>query len=407
MRSLRRVCLVCRLGCLALCLLGAQAPYAPLAADEPQVKARYQGWTLDQWRDRIKSLDPQSPEAAAAVSGLLEIALDPAAPWFTRRQAALTLGRIGPSAAAAVPQLEQLIQGPATDDTAPALWAMKALALFGPVAAPATPAISQLALSPGTEPHLQLLSIEALCRIGLAHPQTLPTVIALLQQDQPLLSPARMRSGVELDRVVAAIQCLELFGSGGADAVPVLLRYSEDREERVRRAVAVTLGAFGPRGNDAAQRLAEIVVTDQSLDVRDVAAISLGQVGVTEWLGRLIRHPDAATRERACVGLGYSSPSDNTAQELLAEAERDQSSTVRMAAIEALQRLTKDSRRTAPAAARELASEERSVRLRAIRFLTQLGPKAAPAREQLEQLTHHTDSQVSRSATRLLESLLP
>jgi len=408
MRSMRQICLVSQLGCLALCLFGVPAQAAQSAPrKEVADEIRYEGLTLDEWRDRIKSLDPRAPEAAEAVNGLLQIVKATDAPWFTRRQAALTLGRIGQSAAVAVPVLQQFIREPVQDDTASALWAMKALALFGPVAAPATPAISQLALSPGTEPHLQLLSIEALCRIGPAHPQTLPTVIALLQQDQPLLSPARMRSGVELDRVVAAIQCLELFGSGGADAVPVLLRYSEDREERVRRAVAVTLGAFGPRGSDAAQRLAEIIVTDQSLDVRDVAAISLGQVGGTEWLGRLIRHPDAATRERACVGLGYSSPSDNTAQELLTAAERDQSSTVRIAAIETLQRLTKDSRRTAPAAARELASEERSVRLRAIRFLTQLGPKAGPAREQLEQLKHHTDPQVSRSATRLLESLLP
>ena len=408
MRSLQRVCWVCRLGCLALCLLGVQCRPAQ-SAPESQLaeEARYEGLTLDEWRDRIKALDPRAPESAEAVNGLLQIVKATDAPWFTRRQAALTLGRIGQSAAVAVPVLQQLIHEPVQDDTASALWAMKALALFGPVAAPATPSISQLALSPGTEPHLQLLSIEALCRIGLAHPQTLPTVIALLQRDQPLLSPERMRSGVELDRVVAAIQCLELFGSGGADAVPVLLRYSEDREERVRRGVAVTLGAFGPRGNDAVQRLAEIIVTDQSLDVRDVAAISLGQVGGTEWLGRLIRHPDAATRERACIGLGYSSPSDSTAQEWLTEAGRDLSSTVRIAAIEALQRLTKDSRRTAPAAARELASEERSVRLRAMRFLTQLGSKAAPAREQLEQLTHHTDSQVRRSATRLLESLFP
>lgn len=405
MRSLRRVCLICRLGCLALCLLGAQAPYAPLAADEPQVQARYQGWTLDQWRDRIKSLDPQSPEAAAAVSGLLEIALDPAAPWFTRRQAALTLGRIGPSAAAAVPQLEQLIQGPATDDTAPALWAMKALALFGPVAAPSTPTISRIVLAPETEPDLRLLSIEALGRIGLAHPQTFPTMIALLQRDRPLTVPGRERSGEELDRVVAVIQCLELFRGGGADAVPILLRYSEDREERVRRAVAVTLGAFGPRGNDAAPRLAEQVATDRSLDVRDVAAVSLGQVAGTEWLVRLLGHREATTRERACIGLGYLPPADQAGRSALLEARSDESGTVRIAAHESLQRLTGDSRMTAPAAARELTSADRSVQLRAIRLLTQLGAKAAPAREELQKLANHSEPQIRRSAQRLLDQL--
>ena len=56
--------------------------------------------TLDQWRSRMKELDPNSPASAAAVPGLLEIVSDVDAPWFTRRQAALTLGRMGTPAAA-------------------------------------------------------------------------------------------------------------------------------------------------------------------------------------------------------------------------------------------------------------------------------------------------------------------
>lgn len=407
MRSSSGIWSVCLLGFLANSLLGVRVSVGQQDAErDAHAAVRYEGLTLDQWRDRIKLLDPKSPEASLAVTGLLEIVEDSQAPWFTRRQAALTLGRIGEPAVDAVAVLQKLVRGPVSDDTAPALWAMKALALFGPVAAPATPTISELALAPATEPHLQLLSIEALCRIGLAHPQTLSTVIALLQRDQPLIAAGRVRSGQELDRVVAAIQCLELFRAGGADAVPILLRYSEDREERVRRAVAVTLGAFGPRGNDAAPRLAEMVAADRSLDVRDVAAAALGQVAGTEWLGRLLRHPDPATRERACVGLGHLPPSDRSARITLTEAASDDSAIVRIAAIESLQRLTGDSGFTAPAAARELASNERSVRLRAIRLLTQLGPKAAPARDELQKLTSHADPQVSRSARRLLE-LLP
>ena len=49
----------------------------------------------------MKSLDFQSPEAAVEVPGLIEIVENEAVPWFTRRQAALTLGRIGEPAASA------------------------------------------------------------------------------------------------------------------------------------------------------------------------------------------------------------------------------------------------------------------------------------------------------------------
>lgn len=405
MSAIRGICLVCWLGLLGP---GPGWSFSSMAADEQAVDVtRYSDLTLDQWRDRIKSLDPTSPDAADAVTGLLEIVEDSAVPWFTRRQAALTLGRIGKPAAVAVPVLEKLACGPVPDDAAPALWAMKALALFGPAAASATPTIARVALDPTTESHLQLLSIEALCRIGLAHPQTLPTVITLLRRDEPVVDPGRVRSGTELDRVVAAIQCLELFRAGGADAVPILLRYSEDREERVRRAVAVTLGAFGPRGIEAAARLAEMVVTDPSHDVRDVAAASLGQIGGTEWLVRLLRISDPATRERACLGLGHSSPSDQSARMALTRAGTDPAAVVRIASIEAFQQVTKDAQISAPAAARELESPERSVRLRAIRLLTQLGPKATPARHELQKLSNHSDPQVAKSAQRLLEQLPP
>lgn len=399
MRSTRRLALAFLLGLLPLCAYASSEP------PTTHVSVLYQGLTLDQWRERIKALDLKGPAAIEAVPGLLEIVEDPTVPWFTRRQAALTLGRIGAPAASAIPILERYATGPVPDEMAPPLWAMKALALYGPAAAPATPAISKIALDSSTDPHLQLLSIEALCRIGLAHPLTLSTVMSLLQRDQPLLTPGRLRSGEELDRVVAAIQCLELFRAGGADSVPILLRYSEDREERVRRAVAVTLGAFGPRGSDAAARLAEMVAFDPSLDVRDVAAVSLGQVDGTEWLNKLLHHPQPATRERAALGLGYVPATDRTARASLKEASQDESAVVRIAACESLQRLTGDSRITAPAAARELATAERSVRLRAIRLLTQLGPKAAPARDELQKLKNHPDPQVRRSATRLLESL--
>ena len=366
----------------------------------------YDGQTLDAWRERIQSLDLQSPEAAAAVPGLIAIVEDEAAPWITRRQAALTLGRIGSPAARAVPLLERHAVAPAVEgDASSPLWAVKALALFGPVAAPATPTLARLANDAHTDHSVRLMSIEALCRIGIAHPLALPTVIALLQSYEPRVALDRERTGAELDLVVGCIECLELFRGSGVSSVPVLLRYSADRDERVRRAVAVTLGAIGPRASDAASRLAEIVVADHSLDVRDVAAVSLGRVGGTAWLTRILQHPISETRERAASGLGYAPSPDASTNDALTQARTDESPLVRIAAIEATQRLRPAPDLTAPAAAKEIAAQDRAVRLRAIRFLTKLGSKAAPAIPVLEQLRTHAEVQVRQSAEKLLNSL--
>ena len=362
--------------------------------------------SLDDWREVMKSLDLKSPEAAAAVPGLIEIVEDETVPWFTRRQAALTLGRIGAPAAKAVPLLERYATAPIGDgESSTPLWAVKALALFGKVAAPATPTLARLVSDPTADLAVRMMSIEALCRIGTAHPLALATVVNELQSHQPCIEPGSFRSGEELDLVAACIESLELFRGDAESSVPVLLRYSEDREDRIRRAVAVTLGAIGPRAIDAASRLATMTISDRSHDVRDVAAVALGQIGGTEWLAKILRHPDEEIRERAATGLGYSPPRDLAASEALGLARMDASARVRIAAIEATERLRTDPQLTAPAAAREITAMDRHVRLRAIRFLTKLGHKAAPAIPVLEHMRQHPEAQVRQSAQRLLEAI--
>ena len=398
------LCIVIMAIALTESLLGGP----PLSPRLSPTEKRFEGRSLDEWREVIKSLDFQSPDAAAAVPGLMAIVEDEAAPWFTRRQAALTLGRIGAPAAKAVPLMERYATSSMGDgETSTPLWAVKALALYGKVAAPATPTLARLLADSKTDLAVRMMSIEALCRIGTAHPLALATVVNELQSHQPRIESGPFRSGEELDRVAACIESLELFRGDAESSVPVLLRYSEDREDRIRRAVAVTLGAIGPRASDAASRLATMTIADRSHDVRDVAAVALGQIGGTEWLAKILRHPDEEIRERAATGLGYSPPRDPMASETLGLARMDASPRVRIAAIEATERLRSDPQLTAPAAAREITAMDRHVRLRAIRFLTKLGLKAAPAIPVLEQLDQHPEAQVRESAEKLLLSIKP
>jgi HEAT repeat protein len=354
----------------------------------------------------IKSLDPKAPEAATEVEGLIILMSDEQVPWFTRRQAALTLGRIGEPAARAIPLLVQYATTPAGDEeTSTALWSIKALALYGRAGASASPQLARIVTDPHADLALRMMSIEALCRIGTANPLALSTIVELLRSYEPCLGPGRMRSSEELELVVASIECLELFQGDAESAVPILLRYSEDREDRVRRAVAVTLGAVGPRALDAATRLAQMTVADHSHDVRDVAAIALGKVGGEELLGRILKHPDAEMRERAATALGYSPGRSLPVGEALAAARSDESPLVRIAAVEATEHWQSNPPLTAPAAARELQVPDRHARVRAARFLYKLGAKASPALPELEQLAASSDAQVRQAAQKLIDSI--
>src|SRR5262245_3678591 len=171
----------------AICVL--KSPPSSLASGP--LARRYGGLTLDEWRERIKDLDPRDPAAGQAVPGLLEIVEDVGAPWFSRRQAALTLARIGARATRAVPALVRLT-GERTGDPEQSaqLWAIKALALFGPLAAETTPTLIDV-VADGTQPHVARLSaLEALGRIGPAHADAVPAIVRTLAEPAPSGSDA-------------------------------------------------------------------------------------------------------------------------------------------------------------------------------------------------------------------------
>ena len=220
-----------------------------LGADVPDVRI-YDGLTLSQWRERIKNLDPASPDSGQAVTGLLAIVKDSDAPWFSRRQAALTLGRIGPPAENAVPVLTELLkQTHVTDEESPRSWSLRALALFGPVAKPATSALIGI-LNDADQPIKdRLLSIEALGRLG---PEQSNVISALLTA---LGFRASSRLGVSNDEAgrirEAAANALGLIGPSASAAVPALIRATGDQRESLRRAAVFALGRMKESGNIA------------------------------------------------------------------------------------------------------------------------------------------------------------
>jgi hypothetical protein len=197
-----------------------------------QEERRYDGRTLDEWRARIQQLDYSSPDRAAAVPGLREIILDEEAPWFTRRQAALTLGRIGEPARGTVADLIRLLGAPLEPvETSPPLWALKALALFGPLAAQAAPEAIRILADERAPIILRLTSTETLGRIGLESSAGLATLIEG--------AAGRLTTANSSDQLELRIACLEALQlAGPPSAVPTLIAACSDPSERIRHAAA-------------------------------------------------------------------------------------------------------------------------------------------------------------------------
>ncbi|MFO1095737.1 MAG: hypothetical protein U0992_20890 [Planctomycetaceae bacterium] len=266
-RMLRPLCALIAFGWLAT---------DPLhSAEQPAIPpTRYDGRTLAEWRERISRIDYKSPEVGREVPGLLAIARDRTAPWFSRRQAALTLGRIGEPAKIAIPELVQLLDEPSEiPEQSTRLWVIKALALYGPLAADTAPQLVAILEDASGAPLPRLMALEALGRIGPAQPLALPAITRALDEGLATAASADAR-----ERAVGAAEVLELF-RGQGPATPSLIRATAAHDVLLRRAAANTLGQIGPLAEPAVPPLADLVIFDESHEVRDLAARAAGLHG--------------------------------------------------------------------------------------------------------------------------------
>lgn len=378
----------------------ASAQPAAAASDEP----RYDGLTLPEWRERIKQLRFDDPSVADVVPGLIHIVRDRDVPWYTRRQAALTLGRIGEPARDAVPVLVNLLnEDPDTEGETTQFWAVKALALFGPVAREATPALIDVLRSEAQPDVVRLVTLEALGRIGPADPRTLPAVIETLQL------PAAEDEQAEAERMerrVAAAEVLELFRGYAASAAPALMVACTDESELLRRAAVKTLGRIGPAAEPALPTLIDRLLFDESEDVRDLAAQSMAAIGpaAEPYLRQLLRDPELDIRWRAADALGRLSRADPSTLDALTAALADDAPRVRLLAAEALWNLTGDSAPVIDTIVAELGHPDREARMQSVRILERIGPTAEFDRDDLQSLIETGDAGTRQAASRILRS---
>lgn len=366
----------------------------------------YDGRTLEEWRERIGELDFDDPLVEGDVPGLLAIVEDEQAPWFSRRQAAITLGRIGEPAREAVPLLIGLLDEAGADpEESTQLWAIKALARFGPVAEEAAPTLVAILEDEARDDLPRLASIEGLGRIGPQHPDVLPALIRTIQQalragDDPVHSP-------ELDRGIAAVEMLELFGGNGAAAAPVLIQTTRAESVLLRRAAANTLGMIGEAADPAIPALVDLLLFDESAEVRDLAARALGRIGSAAEPGlvQLLSDADVEVRVRAARAFAEFTAVSSDGLEALRTAVEMDEERVSVAALAGIWQGTADAGQVIPGALQHLTSSDREIRMRAVELLESLGPDAEPARSRLEKLAQDERGDVRQAARRVLRSL--
>jgi HEAT repeat protein len=230
---------------------------------------------------------------------LVLVVRDPLAPVPARVQAARTLGRLGPKAKSAVPELTRLIARSRYAELLP----------------------------------LQEAMIDALGQIGAA---ARPAVPALTRE-----------AGRNIDVDLAVARAVDQIMQAAEEAdLPTLLRQLQHRDESLRLRAAKALGKLGPAAKSALPHLTA-ALGDEDADVRHaaLAALRLVQPSVrpgdaeANALARDLQDPDPANRLRAVkslAGLGNAAgPAAAALESLLDDKDPD----VRRAASEALGRL--------------------------------------------------------------------
>ena len=366
---------------------------------------------LEDWPERIKNVDPNGHADDETVDGLIALVIDHEVPLITRRQAALTLGRIGrvagEMAERAVPVLVRLLrengQSDHPHDVDVTLLAIKALSLLRASAKPATEQLAALLTGSSRPVTVQAACMEALAQIGEADPKAVHALISML-------TFRFARSGDRADRTLLrgyAIDAIALVGPSASAAIPPLIDLTRRGNEDLRRKAAAALGAVGRGSRDAVTPLAELLTMDDSPAVRDAAAIALGKVGeeAVPALIRLLTDDDVGVRYRAASALGLV---DSPAKAVIADLDNaldDDDGRVRIAAAESLWKLTAKPDAVVPALIEELKNPDRRIRIKSYRLFQELGPKAASAVGPLEKLLKDERGYVRLAASKALRSI--
>ncbi len=352
----------------------------------------------------IDNLKEPEPEQRGAVQSAL-ITLGPVAvgPLIgtlkdkTRRDsAALTLGRMGKSAEAALPDLMEGLNDPdatfrisshqalvhmgpsavpqliqALKDPSDRVWysAVLALGKIGPAAKSAVPALMEAMKSDNKG--LRILALNALVRIEPDH----RAIDARVEEIVPVLADS-LRHAEPALRLWSCV-CLGKIGRGAKPAAPELAAALKDKDLRVRIQAAMALGQIGPDAKDASKSLIE-ALADAPVPLRAAAVAALARLGdgVAEQLTAALKHRQDSVRSGAAdalVRIGLP------ALPAVIAALRDPDATACRLATGVLQRIGPPARDAVPALLVNLKDQDRQVRFATVEAVRAIRPHSTEA----------------------------
>ncbi len=323
----------------------------------------------------LSDLDPTSKAAAEAVPVLLAALREPTTEASLKERSAKMLARIGEPALEAIPILIEILERPQpmpdTDSpvadsmaaTEVRYWAMKSLGLFGTAADSAVPAVRIFLTSSETSPQIRLLAADTLGQIRS------PAAAGVLTEE--LMKPRREDGNDAVIIRQTIIDSLAASGPLAVGAVPGLSRATEDPNVDIRRKACEALGALGPRAEGAIAALLERLILDDDDAVKDAAANALGQLGTpaVKPLVNLLERGEPELQWRAARALGQIGRAAKLSVPLLKQSFGNSSAEVRIEAIDAVWKITRDAVMVAAPLVKELSADNRQVRRRAAQFL--------------------------------------
>ena len=298
-----------------------------------------------------------------------------------RAGALMALGQIGKPAADAAPILFDRLPQERDPDVRAAL--LTALSRLG-----AEPNLLVPVLIGGLKEEneqVRTAAVNGLVVLRAAYPQSLPALIALLRDDNPLLSQR-------------AAEVLGSIGSAAAPAAAALVSVASER----RPPPPACLNALVQIGEPALPEIFRAVesvnpelVTNEHWSVivlREFAVLASSQ------LRSALVSPGVSLRLAAARALGAAGPQPGRPEQALIEALGDKDSRVRSVALEALVALKADPSLLLPRVEAGLKDPSPDVRLAALRLIPQLGDAAQPLASAVTAALADPDETVRRTA---------
>jgi HEAT repeat protein len=306
-----------------------------------------------------------------------------------RGAAATSLGRLGPSARLAVPVLARLLSDRDVSVHSPRGAAADALGKIGGAARGVTPTLARML----GDPLFGDRAAEALRQIGASRRGIVSRLQRMLRSPTSYL---RQRAAVAL-------------GGVGPTAIPMLAQALRDPEHLVRTHAAKSLAMIGP---SAARALIEALGEDEGAEVREEAALALGELTTEPAVllalrTSLLHDTSPSVRAAAARALTGSPTIAQSCADVLAEALEKESHWHPATAIaEALGEIEPSQKTvSALASALSLESDATFARLAAARALEGIGSPARPSCGDLTRTLQDKSWAVRIAAARALASV--